>query len=106
MKNNSNKKDMNLNLSSEEIKNIKDLIVVATNLLDENNKDVEIVVLEDYLKKLKTPEVLELSKEIKEKLKEADKYDLEGLSNMRIQALEIVEELRIKRADKQVSDIP
>jgi hypothetical protein len=52
MKNNSNKKDMNLNLSSEEIKNIKDLIVVATNLLDENNKDVEIDVLEDYLKKL------------------------------------------------------
>ncbi|WJX19620.1 hypothetical protein P8452_09283 [Trifolium repens] len=50
---------------------------------------------------LQTPEVLELSKEIKEKLKEADKYDLEGLSNMRIQALEIVEEFRIKRADKQ-----
>ncbi|WJX61097.1 hypothetical protein P8452_46226 [Trifolium repens] len=51
---------------------------------------------------LQTLEVLELSKEIKEKLKEADKYDLEGLSNMRIQALEIVEELRIKRADKQM----
>ncbi|CAJ2633413.1 unnamed protein product [Trifolium pratense] len=48
-----------------------------------------------------TPEVLELAKEIKEKLKEADKYDLEGLSDMRIRALEIVEELRIKRADKQ-----
>ncbi|KAK2361777.1 LUC7 related protein [Trifolium repens] len=48
-----------------------------------------------------TPEVFELSKEIKEKLKEADKYDLEGLSDMRIRALEIVEELRIKRADKQ-----
>ncbi|XP_050911983.1 uncharacterized protein LOC127126955 isoform X3 [Lathyrus oleraceus] len=48
-----------------------------------------------------TPEVLELAKEIKEKLKEADKYDLEGLSDMKIRALEIVEELRIKRADKQ-----
>ncbi|WJX77378.1 hypothetical protein P8452_60696 [Trifolium repens] len=48
-----------------------------------------------------TPEVFELSKEIKQKLKEADKYDLEGLSDMRIRALEIVEELRIKRADKQ-----
>ncbi|XP_004492854.1 U1 snRNP-associated protein usp106 [Cicer arietinum] len=48
-----------------------------------------------------TPEVLELSKEIKEKLKEADKYDLEGLSDMKIRALEIVEELRTRRADKQ-----
>ncbi|CAJ2662626.1 unnamed protein product [Trifolium pratense] len=52
MKNNLNKKDSNLNLSSEEIKNIEDLIAVATNLLDENNKNVEIDVLEDYLKKL------------------------------------------------------
>jgi hypothetical protein len=43
---------MNLNLSFEKIKNIKDLIAVATIFLDENNKDVEIDVLEDYLKKL------------------------------------------------------
>ncbi|WJX38971.1 hypothetical protein P8452_26572 [Trifolium repens] len=47
-------------------------------------------------------EVLELFQEIKEKLKEADKkwYYLEGILNMKIQELEIVEELRIKRADK------
>jgi L1 cell adhesion molecule like protein len=51
MKNNLNKKDMNSNLS-EEIKNIKDIIAEATNMLDENNKEVEIDVLEDYLKKL------------------------------------------------------
>ncbi|KAJ1443580.1 Luc7-related [Sesbania bispinosa] len=48
-----------------------------------------------------TPEVLELSKQIKEKLKEADQYDLEGKTDMKIRALEIVEELRTKRADKQ-----
>ncbi|QCE12462.1 RNA-binding protein Luc7-like 2 [Vigna unguiculata] len=48
-----------------------------------------------------TPEVLELSKEIKEKLKEADQYDLEGKTDLKIRALEVVEELRTKRADKQ-----
>ncbi|KAK7394647.1 hypothetical protein VNO78_15181 [Psophocarpus tetragonolobus] len=48
-----------------------------------------------------TPEVLELSKQIKEKLKEADQYDLEGKSDLKIRALEVVEELRTQRADKQ-----
>ncbi|XP_057960947.1 uncharacterized protein LOC131152977 [Malania oleifera] len=48
-----------------------------------------------------TPEVLELSKQIKEKLKEADQFDLEGKTDSKIRALEIVEELRTKRADKQ-----
>jgi L1 cell adhesion molecule like protein len=51
LKNILNKKDMNSNLS-EEIKNIKDIIAEATNMLDEDNKDVEIDILEDYLKKL------------------------------------------------------
>ncbi|KAH9670669.1 hypothetical protein KPL70_017062 [Citrus sinensis] len=48
-----------------------------------------------------TPEVLELSKQIKEKLKEADQYDYEGKTDLKIRALEVVEELRTKRADKQ-----
>ncbi|XP_031475360.1 uncharacterized protein LOC116247352 [Nymphaea colorata] len=48
-----------------------------------------------------TPEVLELSKQIKEKLKEADAFDLEGKTDSKIRALEVVEELRTKRADKQ-----
>ncbi|XP_061351182.1 uncharacterized protein LOC133296252 [Gastrolobium bilobum] len=48
-----------------------------------------------------TPEVLELSKQIKEKLNEADEYDLEGKTDLKIRALEVVEELRTKRADKQ-----
>ncbi|XVE90631.1 hypothetical protein DITRI_Ditri20bG0093300 [Diplodiscus trichospermus] len=48
-----------------------------------------------------TPEALELSKQIKEKLKEADQHDLEGKTDLKIRALEEVEELRTKRADKQ-----
>ncbi|KAK6915770.1 Luc7-related [Dillenia turbinata] len=48
-----------------------------------------------------TPEILELSKQIKEKLKEADQHDLEGKTDLKIRALEVVEELRTKRADKQ-----
>lgn len=48
-----------------------------------------------------TPEILELSKQIKEKLKEADLYDLEGKADMKIRALEMVEEFRTQRADKQ-----
>ncbi|XP_022946186.1 putative RNA-binding protein Luc7-like 1 isoform X3 [Cucurbita pepo subsp. pepo] len=47
------------------------------------------------------PEVLELSKQIKEKLKEADQYDLEGKTDLKIRVLEVIDELRTKRADKQ-----
>ncbi|GKV27883.1 hypothetical protein SLEP1_g37003 [Rubroshorea leprosula] len=45
-----------------------------------------------------TPEVLELSKQIKEKLKEVDQF---GKTDLKIRALEEVEELRTKRVDKQ-----
>ncbi|KAE8726918.1 hypothetical protein F3Y22_tig00005939pilonHSYRG00037 [Hibiscus syriacus] len=48
-----------------------------------------------------TPEILELSKQIKQKLKEADQHDLEGKTDLKIRALEEVEELRTTRADKQ-----
>ncbi|KAJ9176095.1 hypothetical protein P3X46_011444 [Hevea brasiliensis] len=48
-----------------------------------------------------SPEIIELSKQIKEKLKEADKYDLEGKTDFKIQALEEVEKLRSERAEKQ-----
>ncbi|XP_010268264.1 PREDICTED: putative RNA-binding protein Luc7-like 2 isoform X2 [Nelumbo nucifera] len=48
-----------------------------------------------------SPEVLELTKQIKEKLKEVDQLDLEGKTDSKIRALEVVEELRTKRADKQ-----
>eukprot|EP00268_Persea_americana_P026462 TRINITY_DN258_c0_g1_i1.p1 TRINITY_DN258_c0_g1~~TRINITY_DN258_c0_g1_i1.p1 ORF type:complete len:424 (+),score=89.74 TRINITY_DN258_c0_g1_i1:309-1580(+) len=46
-------------------------------------------------------EILELSKQIKEKLKEVDAFDLEGQTDSKIRTLEVVEELRAKRADKQ-----
>ncbi|KAJ7978281.1 Luc7-related [Quillaja saponaria] len=48
-----------------------------------------------------TPEIVELSKQIKERLKEVDQHDLEGKTDLKIRALEVVEELRTKRADKQ-----
>uniref|UniRef100_A0A7N0U7N0 RNA-binding protein Luc7-like 2 n=1 Tax=Kalanchoe fedtschenkoi TaxID=63787 RepID=A0A7N0U7N0_KALFE len=48
-----------------------------------------------------TPEIDEMSKQIKEKLKEADQYDFEGLTDMKIRVMEVVDELRVKRADKQ-----
>ncbi|KAL1211489.1 hypothetical protein V5N11_023502 [Cardamine amara subsp. amara] len=48
-----------------------------------------------------TPEVLELSVKIKEKMKEADLHDLEGKTDLKIRALELVEEMRTKRADQQ-----
>ncbi|XP_065874547.1 uncharacterized protein [Euphorbia lathyris] len=47
------------------------------------------------------PEIVELSKQIKEKLKEADRHDLEGKTDFKIQALEEVEKLRSERAEKQ-----
>ncbi|KAL8557803.1 hypothetical protein ACS0TY_005048 [Phlomoides rotata] len=50
---------------------------------------------------LQTPEIVEMSKQIKEKMKEADQMDLEGKTDMKIRALEEIDELRIKRADKQ-----
>lgn len=48
-----------------------------------------------------SPEVVEFSKQIKEKLKEADDLELEGKSDNKIRVMEQVEELRAKRADKQ-----
>ncbi|XP_064960311.1 uncharacterized protein LOC103981793 isoform X2 [Musa acuminata AAA Group] len=48
-----------------------------------------------------TPEVMELSRHIKEKLKEADAFDFEGKADSKIRVLEVVEELKAQRADKQ-----
>ncbi|XP_054802283.1 uncharacterized protein LOC129306014 isoform X2 [Prosopis cineraria] len=67
-------------------------------LEDEDAKAAVAISVSDVTQ---TPEVLELSKQIKEKLKEADDYDLEGKTDLKIRALEVVEELRTKRADKQ-----
>lgn len=48
-----------------------------------------------------SPEVEDYTKQIKEKLKEAEYLDLEGRSDDKIRIMELVEELRGKRADKQ-----
>ncbi|KAJ1696513.1 hypothetical protein LUZ63_005025 [Rhynchospora breviuscula] len=48
-----------------------------------------------------TPEVMELSKKIKEKLTECDVFDLEGKTDNKIRALEEVEEFKTQRAEKQ-----
>lgn len=49
----------------------------------------------------RTPEIIELSKQIKEKLEEADAFDLEGQTDSKIQALQVADELRTKRAELQ-----
>ncbi|CAF2136368.1 unnamed protein product, partial [Brassica napus] len=48
-----------------------------------------------------SPEIIELSKQIKEKMNEADLHDLEGKTDQKIRVLELVEEMRTKRADLQ-----
>ncbi|XP_057827730.1 U1 snRNP-associated protein usp106 isoform X1 [Cryptomeria japonica] len=49
----------------------------------------------------KSTEVEDFTKQIKQKLKEAEYLDLEGRSDDKIRIMEVVEELRAKRADKQ-----
>ncbi|CDP04178.1 unnamed protein product [Coffea canephora] len=66
-----------------------------------DDEDAKAAIAISVSEVTQTPEILELSKQIKEKLKEADQYDLEGKTDMKIRALEVVEELRTKRADKQ-----
>ncbi|KAG6409446.1 hypothetical protein SASPL_127485 [Salvia splendens] len=48
-----------------------------------------------------TPEIDEMSKQIKEKLHEHDQFDLEGKTDMKMRVQEEIEELRTQRADKQ-----
>ncbi|XP_021734357.1 putative RNA-binding protein Luc7-like 1 isoform X1 [Chenopodium quinoa] len=67
-------------------------------LADEDAKAAIAISVSDVTQ---TEEIIELSKQIKEKLKEADQSDLEGKTDLKIRALEEVEELRTSRADKQ-----
>ncbi|XP_058723618.1 heat shock cognate 70 kDa protein-like [Vicia villosa] len=54
MRNALKKEDINQKLSCQEIEIIESTIAVITNLIDENNQEVEIDVLEDHLKGLKS----------------------------------------------------
>ncbi|KAL2555452.1 LUC7 related protein [Forsythia ovata] len=74
-------------------------IARALKRLDEEDAKAAIAISVSEV--TQSPEIHELSKQIKEKLKEVDQFDLEGKTDMKIRTLEEVEELRIKRADQQ-----
>ncbi|KAL0340842.1 UNVERIFIED_CONTAM: putative RNA-binding protein Luc7-like 1 [Sesamum radiatum] len=74
-------------------------IARALKRLDEEDAKAAIAISVSEV--TQTPEIIELSKQIKAKLEEVDQADLEGKTDMKIRALEEVEELRTKRADKQ-----
>ncbi|XP_019246156.1 PREDICTED: putative RNA-binding protein Luc7-like 1 isoform X2 [Nicotiana attenuata] len=74
-------------------------ITRALKRLDEEDAKAAIAISVSEV--TQAPEIVELSKQIKEKLKEANRFDFEGKADMKIRALEEVEELRAKRADKQ-----
>ncbi|THU71087.1 hypothetical protein C4D60_Mb08t31850 [Musa balbisiana] len=65
------------------------------------DEDANAAVAISVSKVTLTPEVMELSKQIKEKLKEADVFDFEGKTDSKIRVLELVEDLKGQRADKQ-----
>ncbi|KAJ8747895.1 hypothetical protein K2173_012785 [Erythroxylum novogranatense] len=67
----------------------------------ENEEDAKAAIAISVSEVTQTPEVIELSKLIKQKLKDVDKHDLEGKTDFKIQALEEVEKLRTERAEKQ-----
>ncbi|XP_031091617.1 putative RNA-binding protein Luc7-like 2 [Ipomoea triloba] len=71
----------------------------AVKRLDEEDAKAAIAISVSEV--TQSAEILELSKQIKEKLKEVDQNDLEGKTDLKIRALEELEELRTKRADKQ-----
>ncbi|KAL6565268.1 hypothetical protein OROGR_002219 [Orobanche gracilis] len=71
----------------------------ALKRLDEEDAKAAIAISVSEV--TQTPETIELSKQIKEKLKEMDQFDFEGNMDMKIRAVEEIDELRTKRADNQ-----
>ncbi|KAK9735825.1 hypothetical protein RND81_04G230900 [Saponaria officinalis] len=65
------------------------------------DEDAKAAIAISVTEVTQTEEVVELSKQIKEKLHQADQFDFEGKTDHKIRLLEEIEELRIKRADKQ-----
>ncbi|PIN23217.1 Spliceosome subunit [Handroanthus impetiginosus] len=74
-------------------------IARALKRLDEEDAKAAIAISVSEV--TQSPEIADLSKQIKEKLKEVDQFDLEGKTDMKIRVLEEIEELRTQRADKQ-----
>ncbi|KAL7148448.1 hypothetical protein ABFS83_06G179200 [Erythranthe nasuta] len=73
----------------------------ALKRLDEEDAKAAIAISVSEV--TQAPEIIEISKQIKEKMKEADQSDLEGNTDMKIRALEELDELRATRADKQAT---
>ncbi|KAI5567272.1 hypothetical protein POPTR_013G084800v4 [Populus trichocarpa] len=94
-----------------ELENVIDKLIVECDkkigraLKRLEDEDAKAAIAISVTEVTQTPEVIELSKQIKEKLKEADKYDLEGTTDFKIQALEEVEKLRSERAEKQSAQL-
>nr|XP_034903436.1 putative RNA-binding protein Luc7-like 1 isoform X3 [Populus alba] len=94
-----------------ELENVIDKLIVECDkkigraLKRLEDEDAKAAIAISVTEVTQTPEVIELSKKIKEKLKEADKYDLEGTTDFKIQALEEVEKLRSERAEKQSAQL-
>ncbi|KAJ3675384.1 hypothetical protein LUZ60_004426 [Juncus effusus] len=66
-----------------------------------SDEDAKAAIAISVSEVTQTPEIMELSKQIKEKLHECDVFDLEGQTDNKIRTLEEVEELKNQRADKQ-----
>ncbi|KAG0491250.1 hypothetical protein HPP92_004200 [Vanilla planifolia] len=64
-------------------------------------EDAKAAIAISVSKVTDSPEVVEFTKQIKEKMREIDAFDLEGKTDSKIRAVEVLEELRAKRADKQ-----
>ncbi|KAL9379562.1 hypothetical protein Peur_028044 [Populus x canadensis] len=94
-----------------ELENVIDKLIVECDkkigraLKRLEDEDAKAAIAISVTEVTQTPEVIELSKQIKEKLKEADKYDLEGTTDFKIQALEEVEKLRSERAERQSAQL-
>ncbi|XP_011012886.1 PREDICTED: putative RNA-binding protein Luc7-like 2 [Populus euphratica] len=90
-----------------ELENVIDKLIVECDkkigraLKRLEDEDAKAAIAISVTEVTQNAEVGELSKLIKEKLKEVDKYDLEGKTDFKIQVLEEVEKLRTERAEKQ-----
>lgn len=71
-------------------------------LEDEDAKAATAIAVSEVTK---SAEAAEYSRQIKEKLKEAEYLDLEGRADDKIRIMEQVEELRAKRADRQAMSL-
>ncbi|KAJ6858700.1 RNA-binding protein Luc7-like 2 isoform X2 [Populus alba x Populus x berolinensis] len=90
-----------------ELENVIDKLIVECDkkigraLKRLEDEDAKAAIAISVTEVTQNAEVSELSKLIKEKLKEVDKYDLEGKTDFKIQVLEEVEKFRTERAEKQ-----